>query len=519
MSADAQRNHHGLRRPLSGSALVGVAALLVTVLTLLPIGVVVVRAADAGWATAVEALVRPRVGELIRHTLALVAITVPATAVLGVGAAWLVERTDLPLSRTWRALLLAPLTVPAFVNGYAWISLVPGLHGLLGAAIVTTLSYFPFVFLPVAAVIRGLDGGAEDSARALGLGAGATFARVVLPQLRPALSGGLLLVGLHLLAEYGVLEMMRYSTFTTAILEQYQLGFSNDTGSLFACVLIVLCLTFLGVEWLLRGNARVARYGRGTLRRPEPARLGAWTVPSLLALTSLIVLALGVPLASVGRWLVTGWSAIDWASVGRTGSATLGLALAAAALTTLAALPAAWLLVRRRTLLAMALERATYLASSLPGVVVALALVTLTVRTIQPLYQSAALLVLAYAILFIPRAMVSVRAGLAQAPPELSESARSLGLGPRATFRRVVLPLAGPGALAGAGLVFIAVSTELTATLILAPTGTRTLATQFWAASDELDYVAAAPFAAAMVLVSLPLTLALLRQINQEGDS
>ena len=77
---------------------------------------------------------------------------------------------------------------------------------------------------------------------------------------------------------------------------------------------------------------------------------------------------------------------------------------------------------------------------------------------------------------------------------------------------RVVVPLALPGILAGLALVFMATTTELTATLLLAPTGTQTLATGFWAASSSLDYGAAAPYAVAMVLLSAPMTWLLLRQ-------
>ncbi|MCW4602444.1 ABC transporter permease subunit [Janibacter hoylei] len=96
--------------------------------------------------------------------------------------------------------------------------------------------------------------------------------------------------------------------------------------------------------------------------------------------------------------------------------------------------------------------------------------------------------------------------------PELSDAARSLGCSPLGAFRRVVLPLILPSALTGAALVAIAAATELTATLLLSPTGTSTLATAFWAASDEFDYAGAAPFAAMMILLSAPLTVLMLRQ-------
>ena len=87
--------------------------------------------------------------------------------------------------------------------------------------LITSLSYFPLVHLQVAAVLRGMDPAFEDTARALGLGPWHTFARVVLPQLRPALYGGVLLVGLHLLAEFGALQALRFPTFTTAIYDQF----------------------------------------------------------------------------------------------------------------------------------------------------------------------------------------------------------------------------------------------------------------------------------------------------------
>jgi iron(III) transport system permease protein len=143
--------------------------------------------------------------------------------------------------------------------------------------------------------------------------------------------------------------------------------------------------------------------------------------------------------------------------------------------------------------------------------VVALALVTVSIKFAQPLYQTLVLLVLAYAIMFLPRAMVSIRVALDQAPPVYDDVADALGCGPLETLRRVTLPLIAPGLGAGSALVFLAVVTELTATLLLAPIGTRTLATQFWSNSSSLAYGAAAPYAALMVILSAPVTVLLTR--------
>ena len=92
------------------------------------------------------------------------------------------------------------------------------------------------------------------------------------------------------------------------------------------------------------------------------------------------------------------------------------------------------------------------------------------------------------------------------------EAARALGVGRLETLRRVVLPLAAPGIFSAAALVFIAGATELTATLLLSPIGTTTLATRFRSLTSEIDYVDAAPYAAMMILISAPVTYLLLQQ-------
>jgi iron(III) transport system permease protein len=171
--------------------------------------------------------------------------------------------------------------------------------------------------------------------------------------------------------------------------------------------------------------------------------------------------------------------------------------------------------VRSRGRLSTVLERATYLGSSVPGIVVALALVTLSIRGTPWLYQTVPVLLAAYAILFLPRAIVTVRAAVEQSPRIYDDVAASLGSSAPDRLRRITLPLLAPGIGAGAALVFLAVVTELTATLLLAPTGTTTLATAFWSASAALEYGAAAPYAVVMVLLSAPATVLLSRDARR----
>ncbi|MCP1445456.1 iron(III) transport system permease protein [Pseudomonas sp. GGS8] len=483
-------------------------SVLVSLLALLPIAFVIGVSVQTGWATLVTLVWRPRVGELLINTVLLVLLTIPLCIALGLALAWLTERTNLPGRRWWSLLATAPLAVPAFVHSYAWVSLVPPIHGLFAGVLVSVIAYFPFLYLPIAATLRRLDPAIEDVSESLGLKPWAVFFRVVLPQLRLAICGGALLVGLHLLAEYGLYAMIRFDTFTTAIFDQFKSTFNGPAANMLAGVLALCCLAMLTAESAARGTARYARVGSGSAREQRIVRLNLHTTLLALMLQGITcALALGVPLITLGKWLTAGGAQV-WhlSELLPALEQTLMLGAAGALITTCAAIPIAWLSIRSPGPLQRVLESCNYITSALPGIVVALALVTLTIHFARPIYQTTVTVLLAYLLMFLPRALVSLRAGIAQAPVELENMARSLGRSPGRALWLITLRLAAPGAAAGAALVFLAVSNELTATLLLAPNGTRTLATGFWAMTSEIDYAAAAPYALLMILLSLPLT-------------
>ncbi|WP_323120593.1 ABC transporter permease [Burkholderia alba] len=485
------------------------AALLGPLAVLLPIAFTVYRATSLGAADASDLLFRPLIGELLANTLLITLATTLACAVLGTAAAWFIERTRLPGKHLWAALAAAPLAVPPFITSYAWVSLSLDLQDFLGALIVLASSYFPLVYLPVAAALRGLDPALEESARTLGCNPLRVFTRVVLPQLRPALLGGMLLVALGVLSEFGAFTLLRFRTFTTEIYAEYRIEFDGGGASLLGCLLIALCLVCLVLEFRVRGRSRYDLTHRGTRRAAMRYELGAWRWAVVAGFVALAAATLGVPLAMIGYWLTQqGAAAVTPADVSPqllwdATVASAGFGLAAAALTTVLALPLAFLLVRYPSRIATLCERVVFTAQGMPGLVIALAIVSLTVRLLQPLYQSTPMLIVAYAILFLPLALVSVRAAIAQAQTRLEETARSLGLSWADTARRVLVPLAGPGLGAAATMVFISVVTELNATLLLSPIGTHTLATQVWSDTSTLAFAAAAPYAALLVALSL----------------
>lgn len=486
--------------------------LLVAAATLVPLAYAAWTTASLGPREAVDFLWRPRVGELLWNTVRLVVAGVAGSVILGLAAAWVVERTDLRLRGWWHGLLCAPLAVPAFVNGYAWVSTTHTVQSFGGAVLVVTLSYFPLVYLPVVAALRRLDPGVEEVAASLGQTPAQVFRRVTVPAISPALLGGGLLVGLHLLAEYGALQLLNYPTLTTAVLQQYATVFNGPAATLLAMVLTVLCLVLLGAESGVRGTARRARVGSGVARPPVRLPLGRVAPLVQAALAGVTALALGLPIVALVRWFAVGSSAgVDVAELGAAITTTLGLAVVGGLITTAVGVPIVWLAVRHDGVLTRLIERSTYVASALPGIVIALALVTVSIRALPGLYQTVPVLIFGYVVLFVPRAIVSVRASVELIPRSLEDAARSLGCSAPGVAGRVVLPLALPGLAAAAALVSLAVATELTATLLLAPTGTDTLATRFWSDASSVAYGAAAPYALALVVLSVPSTWLLSR--------
>jgi iron(III) transport system permease protein len=501
------------RRPW---ALIALTAAVAVVLVL-PLVFLLVEAHGAGSSTIAHLIFRPLTATLLWNTVRLSVVVTALCAVIGTAAAWFVERTDLPGRRVWAVLVVVPLAIPDFVVSFGWASLSTWVQGFRGAVLVMTLAVYPLVYLPVAASFRGADPGQEEVARSLGAGRLQTFWRITLGQARVAILGGCLLVILVILAEYGAFEILGYQTFTTEIFTEFNVSFNVPTACALALVLVLVSLVVLFGETLARGRGRVGRSGPLAQRVAPPQRLGRAKPAVLAGFVALVGLALGVPVGASVYWmlesghaLLTGVSLVDaaWHSALYSGLA--------AVLATAMALPVALLAVRHRGRVYELLERSTYLVLAMPGLVIAFAFSYFSERYAGGfLYQSAPLLVIAYAVLFFPLALVGVKASVVQAPVRLDEVARSLGLRQLAVLWRVTLPLVGPGLAAAFCLVFLEAVTELTATLILIPTGVQTLATQFWAYQQNLAYGQAAPFALAIIAIAAVPSFVLGRYFNR----
>ncbi len=490
-------------RPRRPKVLLGVSLFVVAVLVL-PLAFLLTEA-DGSGATKLWHLVwRSLTASLLWNTVRLTVVVTVLCAVIGTLAAYGVERTDLPARRVWAVLVVVPFAIPDFVVSFGWSSLSTWVQGFRGAVVVMTLAVYPLVYLPVSASLRGADPGQEEIALSLGASRLSTFVRITLGQARRAILGGCLLVALVILAEYGAFEILGYQTFTTEIFTEFTIGFDTSSACALSLVLVALSLVLLVGDGAWRGGGRVSRGGPGAQRQLVRRRLGRGKLPVTFAYALLVLAGLGVPVGSSIYWIFEGGAhALVGASLGSAALHTVGYSLAAELVATAMAVPVALLVVRHPGRLHLLLERTTFLVLAMPGLVVALAISYFSEHDLNGFgHQSAPLLVLAYSILFFPLALVCVRASVAQSPVGLEEVAGSLGVRRLGTLVRVTFPLIAPGLGAAFCLVFLSAVTELTATLILIPTGAETLATQFWAYQQNLSYGQAAPFALVIIAIA-----------------
>ncbi len=497
------------------------ASCLVAALLALPLVFLLLEASGAGTSEVSHLIFRRLTADLLWNTVRLTVAVTTLCAILGTATAWCIERTRLPGRRVWEVLIVVPLAIPDFVVSFGWASLWNWFQGFRGAVVVMTLAVYPLVYLPVAASFRAADPGQEEVARSLGAGRVRTFVRITLAQARGAILGGCLLVAMVMLAEYGAFEILGYQTFTTEIFSEFSLSFSVPAACALSLVLVALSLLVLAGDGLARGRGRVSRGGSLAARKLPPLPLGKAKLPVLAGFVLLTGLALGMPIASSSYWIVEGGAhAISGVALPAAALTTAGYGVAAAALDTLLALPLALLAVRHPGRIRQLLERTTYLVLAMPGVVAAFALSYFTERYAGGFgYQSAPLLVLCYAIMFFPLALVGIKASLSRAPASLDDMARSLGQNRVKVLLRVTLRLAAPGIAAAFCLVFLSVVTELTATLLLIPTGAQTLSSQFWAYESNLSYGQAAPFALVMIAIAALPSYVLGRFFNRSTNA
>ena len=488
--------------------------------------------------------------EYFANTLLLVLLVGLGAFLVGTGAAWLVSTARFPGQRFLSAALVLPLAAPAYAIAYvytdwldfsgpiqtslrSWFSwqvgdyYFPELRSLPGAALMLTLVLYPYVYLLARATFVRQSSALFDAARALGCGPVRAFFTVALPTARPAIAGGVALVLMETVADFGVVEFFGIATFTTGIFRTwYAMGDQLAAMQLAAWLFLVVLILVL-VEYFAR-RGRVAN-PTGHLPAPRRIQLHGWMAGLACVACALPVLfGFLLPLyLLVSHHLSTGDPLLGRNFLDFVFN-SFRVAGFAALIATLCALVLGYNQRERNSRLGDFAVRLSSLSYAMPGAVLGLAvLVPLSgfdrwlatiardqfgVHSGLLLTGTVVALVFAYVVRFLTAAYNAVDAGLAQVSPHLDAVGRTLGARPGRLVREVHLPLLRPAVFTAALLVFIDVLKELPATLILRPFNFETLATRAYRLASDERIAEASTAALVIVLLGLLPTLVLMRQ-------
>lgn len=497
-----------------------VVAIILGLLGLVPLLRVVLRLFYDGGFTAEplrKTLDQPDLGPLMLNTVGLVVVSGVIALVVGSVLAWLNERTDARMGFVSDLLPIIPFLLPPVAAAVGWVLLFSPQAGFLNAALrevlgtsagqpglpsgpfdiftwyglVLAYAIFgvPFVFLLVSSGLRGIDPSLEEQSRMVGAGMVRTLFRVTLPALKPSLGGAALLVVWQGLALYSVpaiigttadidvlaVRIVRLTTFTYPPETDVAVGLS--------CVTVAI----VGGTYLLQ--RRVTRKGRyavigGKGHRVSRVELGRWRWPARAVVILYALIAAILPVAALLIVSLNGfWTPnINWTGLGLTAwreavfedvatrkavvnSLLLGLAGATVAMAGAAVVA---LLVRRGGLAARLADGAIKMPAAVANIVLAVGIILVFGGSPFFLGGTLAILLIGYVALYIPEGSVTADSAAAQVGGELAEASEVSGAGGGRTFRKIFIPLMGPGLIVGWALLFVRMVGDLTASALLA---------------------------------------------------
>ncbi len=469
------------------------------------------------------------------HTAVLMLCVSLGAGLIGTTLAWLTARYRFPAHGLLHAALLTPLALPGYVLGFVTIAALDyagpvqaawrqfsGSHealwqirGLGGAALVLSLTLYPYVYLIARNAFVSIA--AANLEVAASLGRRRVMRDVALPLARPWIAGGILLVSMEVLADFGTVALFNVPTFTTSIYKSWYGLFSLGTALQLASLLVLLALGLMLLHARVQGDQRRMQQDGGELPQIQLRGLPAYLLSGGLALFVGLVVAL--PLGTLGLWSWQHLSQELDPRYLRWLGHSLQLALGSA-LVLLAAAQAIAYVQRRQTGPAIRWGvRAATLGYALPGTLLAVGLYAPLAgleQALNPwltpgwLTQSLLLLLLGYWARFMTVAHTPLAQQLSRLPPSLDDVSRSLGVSGLRLIGRVHLPLIRGALATTLALLTIDIIKEMPITLMLRPTGWDTLATRVFELTAEGEYRRAALPALSIVLAGfLPVALLL----------
>lgn len=526
--------------------------LSIALLIILPLGVLAVELLTPNfdlWARLWETILPP----MLVNTVTLMISVGVGTVVIGAGFAWLVTAYQFPGRGLFDRALLLPLAVPAYIMGFIFMAtfdfagpvqtalrgmfgrgiVFPNIRSAWGVTLVMILVLYPYVYILARAAFREQAANTFEAARVMGYSRLKAFWRLVLPLARPSLAAGAILAMMEAMTDYGTVRFFGFPTLSEGVVRVWEGRMDRASAIELASLLLVFALVMIGLDRLLRGQARYYQQG-GKGRRPERVPLRGWRGGlASAACIGLLLAAFGLPLLQLIVWTIR---EINQPSVGAWQEVygtyilnSLTLAGGAAALSIGLALIVAYG-TRRSSLtgeqrLARWITRLATLGYAMPGAVVAVGVLLVLAPLDHAINDfttdvlgitapgliftgSIAGLLYAYAVRFMAVGFNSVESSLEKITPNMEHAARTMGADTGRVLRRVYVPLVSSGMAAGALLVFVDVMKELPATLLLRPFGMDTLALwTYFLAGESFWQAAAIPSLTILVIGLIPVLL------------
>ena len=468
-----------------------------------------------------ELMLDQRIPSLLINTLGLTTIVTAGGLIIGLMLAWLVVRTNLPGANFFSWALVIPLVIPTYVGALSyimafgpvgviqnWLQLPFDIFSFPGVALVMTIFTYPYVFLITSSSLRRINPHMHEMAKNCGLSTWQIFKRVELPLLRPAMGAGGYLIALYVLADFGAVSMLRFDTFATSIYYQMTGRFDREGAAVLSLVLITITLIIIMLEYLSRRKKHYKHEVESEVNPPK-IQLGKWRWPAFTLVMLIFSAGVILPITVLLRWFLQGINrgTIEW----NIGTYILNSVISsgvAALVAMIISLPLVYLRVRYPGKITGSLNNLASTGYILPGVIVALGLIFFFNNYIPYLYGTLIVFLSALIIKFLPLSMQSSESNFRLITESLENAARDMGISGLSLLKRVVLPLAMPGILAGGVLVFVSSMKELTTALMLRPAGFDTLAVRIWLQASEGFYAEAAFPALILIIVSiLPLKI------------
>lgn len=484
-----------------------------------------------------------------RTTLLLMGGVGLATAVVGVGCAWLVTMCRFPGRRFFELALVLPLAVPTYIIAYCYVEILdysgpvqqlirhlfgftsardysfPEIRSLPGAIFVMTAVLYPYVYMTVRILFLMQSARMLDVARTLGAGPARLFTRVALPLARPAIAVGVSLALMETINDIGAVEFFGVRTLTFSI---YQTWFnrSNLPGAAqIACVLLIFVLGLIAAERAARGRQRFSVSGS---RQPLPRfELSGWrALLAVFACALPVLLGFVAPAALMADYASRRLEQFADPALLQALWHSVAVSLATAVVCVVAGLLLAYAARLSRSRFVAALGRVASVGYAVPGTVLAVGILyplagldnqidaasraLFGVATGLIITGSGGAIVYACAVRFLAIAHGTLESGLGRITEHLDMAARTLGRTPGRVLLQIHVPLMRRALMAAALLVFVDTMKELSATILLRPFAFDTLATFIFSKASRGYFEDAS--AASLVIVAtgiVPLLLLL----------